>query len=95
MLTEYQKAPAVTRDRLYIETMQQIYSNVTKVLVDSAQRLNLLYLPLDKLMQQAGAAGRGAPAPPPVARPSRRHRRAGAGRRALARRPRTRDREGR
>ena len=48
---EYQKAPQVTRDRLYLESMQHIYSNVTKVLVDSRQGANLLYLPLDKIMQ--------------------------------------------
>jgi len=56
VLTEYQKAPAVTRDRLYIDTMQQIYSNVSKVLVDSRNGSNLLYLPLDRLLQQAGAS---------------------------------------
>jgi modulator of FtsH protease HflK len=62
VLTEYQKAPAVTRDRLYLESMQQIYSNVTKVMVDSrAGGQNLLYLPLDRLLQQSGAA-----APTPV-----------------------------
>ena len=53
VLTEYQKAPVVTRDRLYIDTMQQVYSNVSKVMVDSRSGSNLLYLPLDKLMQQA------------------------------------------
>ena len=52
VLHEYQKAPQVMRDRLYIDTMQQIYSNVTKVLVESKQGSNLLYLPLDKIMQQ-------------------------------------------
>jgi membrane protease subunit HflK len=56
VLAEYQKAPAVTRDRLYLETMQQIYSNVTKVMVDSRSGSNLLYLPLDKLLQQGGAS---------------------------------------
>lgn len=56
VLAEYQKAPAVTRDRLYLETMQQVYSNVSKVMVDSRNGSNLLYLPLDRLMQQAGAA---------------------------------------
>jgi len=56
VLAEYQKAPAVTRDRLYIETMQQVYSNVSKVMVDSRSGSNLLYLPLDKLLQQAGVA---------------------------------------
>ena len=60
VLTEYQKAPAVTRDRLYIDTMQQVYSNVTKVMVDSRQGSNLLYLPLDKLIQQS--TGNGLPA---------------------------------
>ena len=53
---EYQKAPQVTRDRIYTDAMQQIYSSVTKVMVDSKQGSNLLYLPLDKLMQAAGTA---------------------------------------
>jgi membrane protease subunit HflK len=66
VLTEYQRAPQVTRDRLYLETMQQVYSNVTKVLVDSRQNSNLLYLPLDKLMQpQSPTSSEGvAPAVP-------------------------------
>ncbi len=72
VLTEYQKAPQVTRDRMYLDTMQQIYNSVTKVLVDSRQGSNLLYLPLDKIMQQtqasaeagAGAATTTAPVPP-------------------------------
>jgi len=55
--TEYQKAPQVTRDRMYTDAMQQIYSSVTKVMVDSKQGSNLLYLPLDKLMQAAGTPG--------------------------------------
>jgi membrane protease subunit HflK len=55
VLTEYQKAPVVTRDRLYLETMQSVYTNVSKVLVDSRSGSNLLYLPLDKLLQQTGA----------------------------------------
>ena len=67
ILPEYQKAPQVTRDRLYTETFQQVYSNVTKVLVDSKQGSNLLYLPLDKILQQvsgqqASAGGTSAPA---------------------------------
>jgi membrane protease subunit HflK len=52
VLDEYQKAPAVTRDRMYIETMQQIFANTTKVMVDAKGGNNLLYLPLDKLIQQ-------------------------------------------
>jgi membrane protease subunit HflK len=63
VLTEYQKAPGVTRDRLYTDTMQQVYSNVTKVMVDSKGNSNLLYLPLDKLMQQATAGTPAAAAP--------------------------------
>jgi len=55
VLVEYQKAPQVTRDRMYLDAMQQIYGNVTKVMVDSRQGSNLLYLPLDKIMQMSGA----------------------------------------
>lgn len=57
VLAEYQKAPQVTRDRMYLDSMQQIYSNVTKVLVDSRQGSNLLYLPLDKILQMGASAG--------------------------------------
>ena len=56
LLAEYKKAPQVTRDRLYTDAMQEVYSNVTKILVDSRQGSNLLYLPLDKIMQGAGVA---------------------------------------
>ena len=56
VLTEYQKAPAVTRDRLYIDTMQQVYSNVTKVMVDTHQNNGMIYLPLDKLIQMTAAS---------------------------------------
>ena len=57
VLTEYQKAPQVTRDRMYTDAMQQVYSNVTKVLVESRQGSNMLYLPLDKIMQMTGSVG--------------------------------------
>ncbi len=53
--TEYAKAPEVTRTRMYLETMQQVYSSTSKVMVDAKGQGNLLYLPLDKLMQAAGA----------------------------------------
>jgi membrane protease subunit HflK len=53
VLVEYQKAPAVTRDRMYLETMQQIFANTTKVLIDAKGSGNLLYLPLDKLIAQS------------------------------------------
>lgn len=60
ILAEYQKSPQVTRDRMYLEAMQQIYGNVTKVLVESRQGSNLLYLPLDKIMQSVAAGGSAA-----------------------------------
>lgn len=56
---QYRKSPAVTRERMYIDTMQQVYSNVTKILVDTRNN-SLLYLPLDKILQQTGG---GAPQP--------------------------------
>ena len=61
---EYAKAPQVTRDRIYLETMQDIYANANKVLVDQNGNGSLLYLPLDKLIAQTqGDASRSAPAP--------------------------------
>lgn len=65
IVTEYNKAPQVTRERLYQDAMQQVLSNTTKVLVDSKQGQQLLYLPLDKLMQMSTPAGM-APATPAV-----------------------------
>jgi membrane protease subunit HflK len=62
--TEYQKAPQVTRDRMYLDTMQQIYGNVTKVLVESRQGSSLLYLPLEKILQMGGGNGSSADAAP-------------------------------
>ena len=70
VLTEYQKAPGVTRDRLYLDTMQQIFSSTSKVMVDSRSGSNLLYLPMDKLIAQAAAvdvAKANATPPPPQA----------------------------
>lgn len=63
--TEYAKAPEVTRQRMYIDTMQQIFSNTSKVMVDARGSGNLLYLPLDKLIQQT-AAPTATPATEPV-----------------------------
>jgi modulator of FtsH protease HflK len=54
--TEYAKAPQVTRDRMYLDAMQQIYSSTTKILVDSKQGNNLLYLPLDKILQMSNSS---------------------------------------
>ena len=56
ILAEYSKAPEVTRSRMYLETVQQVYANTSKVMLDAKGSGNLLYLPLDKLMQAAGAA---------------------------------------
>ena len=55
IVVEYNKAPAVTRERMYLEAMQQVFTNVSKVMVDSKSNSNLLYLPLDKLVQQSAA----------------------------------------
>jgi membrane protease subunit HflK len=70
ILPEYQKAPQVMRDRMYTDTMQQIYGNVTKVLVDSKQGSNMLYLPLDKIMQQVSAVPVPAADVPAAATPA-------------------------
>ena len=72
VLAEYQKAPGVTRDRMYLDTMQQVFSSASKVMVDAKSGSNLLYLPLDKLIAQSAAqdAAKAAAATPPVASPS-------------------------
>jgi membrane protease subunit HflK len=57
ILTEYQKAPQVTRDRMFIDAMQQVYTNVSKVLIESRAGSNLLYLPLDRILQMTGQGG--------------------------------------
>ena len=64
VLAEYQKAPQVTRDRMYIDTMQQVYGNVTKVMIESRQGSNMLFLPLDKILQMTGSGSVGAPVDP-------------------------------
>ena len=66
VLAEYAKAPAVTRERIYIETMQAVLTSTSKIMMDYRGSGNLLYLPLEKIMQSAGAQ-EGAPqtaAPP-------------------------------
>ena len=63
ILTEYQKAPAITRDRMYLDAMQQIFANTSKVMIDSKSGNNMIYLPLDKL---TGQADQGAAKSPPV-----------------------------
>jgi membrane protease subunit HflK len=56
IMVEYNKAPQVTRERLYLETVQQILASTSKVLIDAKAGNNLLYLPLDKVMQMSGAS---------------------------------------
>jgi len=56
ILVEYNKAPQVTRERLYLETVQQMLASTSKILIDARSGGNLLYLPLDKIMQMSGGA---------------------------------------
>lgn len=56
--TEYAKAPQVTRDRIYVDAMRDIYQNVTKVYVEQKSGSNLLYLPLDKIVASTQAAAK-------------------------------------
>jgi membrane protease subunit HflK len=56
ILPEYQAAPEVTRQRLYIATMEKVYSNTSKVMVDVDGGNNMMYLPLDKIMQQSSTS---------------------------------------
>ncbi|MFT5710568.1 MAG: membrane protease subunit HflK [Halioglobus sp.] len=62
LLEEYAKAPRVTRERLYLDAVQEIYGNTNKVMVDVEGGSNMLYIPLDKLAEQASgkAGGKGA-----------------------------------
>ena len=60
VFAEYSRAPEVTRERLYIETMQQVMSNTSKVMIDATGNGNLMLLPLDKLMQQGGGRSSAA-----------------------------------
>jgi modulator of FtsH protease HflK len=78
VVTEYAKAPAVTRQRMYLDTMQQVFQSTSKVVVDTKGSGNMLYLPLDKIIAQTAAesnrvAGETAAvtptAPSPAAQP--------------------------
>ena len=69
VVAQYRKAPRVTRERMYLETIQNVLSNASKVVVDQRTSGNLLFLPLDKLMQSGIAppdSSAHAPAPPEV-----------------------------
>lgn len=63
VLAQYEKAPRVTRDRMYVDMMQQVMQSTTKVFVDTNSSSNLLYLPFDKLMEQSAATAASTPAP--------------------------------
>jgi membrane protease subunit HflK len=71
IVAEYAKAPAVTRDRMYIETMQQILSSTSKVMIDAKTGTNQIYLPLDRLLAQSTAneAARSANSGPVMTSP--------------------------
>ncbi|MGZ5035155.1 MAG: FtsH protease activity modulator HflK [Usitatibacter sp.] len=69
ILSEYEKAPAVTRERIYLETMQQVLGATSKVIVDQKGGQNLLYLPLDRIMQLAAQAAPPVDAAPRPATP--------------------------
>ena len=68
ILVEYAKAPGVTRDRMYLDTMQQIISSTSKIMIDAKAGSSLLYLPLDKIIQMSGAGT--LPETPAASRPS-------------------------
>ena len=71
VLAEYSRAPQVTRDRMYLETMQQVFSNTSKIMIDARAGNQMLYLPLDKLIGSTAPGGAAAAGElPPVARPS-------------------------
>ncbi len=57
VVAEYSRAPAVTRDRLYLEAMQEIFTNTTKILVDTRGANQMLFLPLEQILRSAGAEG--------------------------------------
>ncbi len=58
LLPQYESAPEVTRDRIYIETMETVFGNTSKILVDTKGGNNMMYLPLDKIMERRNASSR-------------------------------------
>ncbi|MCK5346755.1 MAG: FtsH protease activity modulator HflK, partial [Candidatus Heimdallarchaeota archaeon] len=52
ILVEYKKAPTVTRERLYLETMEEVLENNNKVMIDTKKGNNLLYIPIDQIIKQ-------------------------------------------
>jgi len=70
ILVEYSKAPEVTRSRMYLDTIQQVFSGTSKIMLDAKSGNNLLYLPLDKLMQAASVPVLAAPSASAAAAPA-------------------------
>ena len=70
ILVEYEKAPAVTRERMYLDMMQQVMGNISKVMVDQKNGNSLLYLPLDKLIEGTRTGNMTAGAPPATSQSS-------------------------
>jgi membrane protease subunit HflK len=66
LLPEYQSAPEVTRRRMYLASMQKVYSNTSKVMIDVEGGNNMMYLPLDKMMQQQFSTPRSVTKPSTV-----------------------------
>ncbi len=66
LAAEYERAPAVTRQRLYLETMEQVLGSSTKVIVDTKGTGNMIYLPLDKLLEQRGLLRQPIETPPTI-----------------------------
>jgi len=95
ILPEYAKAPQVTRERLYLDTMQQVLSSTSKIVTDSKQGGSMLFLPLDKVLQMTGAQPGAEPAVP-AAKPAAQEPAAEAGTAARSREAfRSRERESR
>ena len=75
VVAEYQKAPAITRDRMYLDTMQQIFTSASKVMIDAKSNNSMLYLPLDKLIAQtatndAAVGAKSGPVQAPATMPA-------------------------
>jgi membrane protease subunit HflK len=95
VLAEYSKAPGVTRERMYLDTMQQIFSSTSKLLIDSRTNSQLLYLPLDRLLQQGSADAAARPSAQGAAVPPQTGSEAAVASDRNRDNPRSRDREGR
>jgi len=69
LLPEYQAAPVVTRERMYLATMEKVYANTSKVMVDVDGGNNMMYLPLDKIIQQQSSQPRTVNSQPNIQQP--------------------------